>query len=129
MGIALLVEGDSATARTTFAVGVIVAATSGASVICQVDRWTLSLQSAIHFTIMLATALPALFLGDWLTLDRPVDYLAVLGNFQVTDLAILAGDVPRVRSGPAETTDKPRTVHREQHLMHPRPSRVRRTTA
>lgn len=88
MGIALLVEGDRATARTTFAVGVIVAATSGASVIYQVDRWTLSLQSTIHFTIMIATVLPALFLGGWFTLDSPVDYLAVIGIFLVTGLAL-----------------------------------------
>ncbi|WP_083283520.1 DUF3021 family protein [Humibacillus sp. DSM 29435] len=53
MGIALLLEGDSSTARSTFAVGVIVAATSGTSVIYQVERWNLSAQSAIHFTIML----------------------------------------------------------------------------
>lgn len=62
MGIALLLEGDSATARSTFAVAVIVAATSGDSVIHRVERWKLSAQSTIHFTIMLCTVLPALWL-------------------------------------------------------------------
>ena len=88
MGTALLVQGDTSTARSTFATGVIVAATSGSSVIYQVDRWTLSLQSAIHFAIMLCTVLPALFLGGWFTLDSPMDYLAVIGIFLVTGLAI-----------------------------------------
>ena len=88
MGVALLVEGDTSTARSTLAVGVIAAATSGASVIYQVDRWTLPVQSAIHFTIMLVTVLPALFLGGWFALDRPADYLAIIGIFLATGLAI-----------------------------------------
>lgn len=88
MGIALLAEGDLPTARTTFAVGVIVAATSGTSVIYQVDRWKLSLQSAIHFTIMLCTVLPALFLSGWFTLNGPLDYLTVIGIFLATGLAV-----------------------------------------
>lgn len=88
MGTALLVEGDTSTARSTFATGVIVAATSGSSVIYQVDRWTLSIQSSIHFAIMLCTVLPALFLSGWFTLNHPLDYLAVIGIFLVTGLAI-----------------------------------------
>lgn len=88
MGIALLVQGDTSTARSTFAAGVIVAATSGASVIYQVDRWTLPVQSSIHFTIMLFTVLPALFLSGWFTLDSPGEYLAVVGIFLVAGLVI-----------------------------------------
>lgn len=88
MGIALLAEGDSTTACSTFAVGVIVAATSGASVIYQVDRWTLLRQSAAHFLIMVCTVLPALFLSGWFMLDHPLAYLAVIGIFLVTGLAI-----------------------------------------
>ncbi|NYF97286.1 DUF3021 family protein [Janibacter cremeus] len=88
MGIALLVEGDSANARSTFAVGVIVAATSGASVIYGVDRWELPRQSAIHFTIMLCTVLPALILSGWFPLNSPLAYLVVIGIFLITGLAI-----------------------------------------
>lgn len=88
MGIALLAEGDSTTARSTFVVGVIVAATSGASVIYQVDRWTLLRQSAAHFLIMVCTVLPALFLSGWFMLDHPLAYLAVIGIFLVTGLVI-----------------------------------------
>lgn len=56
--------------------------------IYQVDRRTLPVQSAIHFAIMLCTVLPALFLGGWCTLHGPMDYLAVIGIFLVTGLAI-----------------------------------------
>ncbi len=88
MGAALLVEGDFSNARSTFATGVIVAATSGSSVIYRVDRWTLLLQSAIHFAIMLCTVLPALFLSGWFALDSPTDYLSVVGLFLATGLTL-----------------------------------------
>lgn len=88
MGVALLVEGDSSTARSTFAVGVIVAATGGASMIYQVDRWTLLRQTAMHLAIMLCTVLPALFLSGWFALESPLDHLTVIGIFLVTGLAI-----------------------------------------
>lgn len=88
MGIALLLEGDASTARSTFAVGVIVAATSGASVIYQVERWSLSAQSTIHLTVMLFTVLPALFLSGWFPLSSPMDHLAVVGIFVATGLVL-----------------------------------------
>lgn len=68
--------------------GVIVAATSGAWVLYQVERWTLPAQSTMHFTIMLCTVLPALFLSGWFPLGSPMDYLAVVGIFLATGLAL-----------------------------------------
>lgn len=88
MGVALRAEGDLSAARSTFAAGVIAAATSGTSVIYQVDRWKLSRQSAIHFVIMLCTVLPALFWSGWFPLDSPLEYLAVVGYFLVAGLVI-----------------------------------------
>ncbi|HJX78251.1 DUF3021 domain-containing protein [Glutamicibacter sp.] len=84
IGVMLAVQGDSLNARSTFAVGVIIAATSGASMVYQIDRWTLRLQSLIHFGIMLCTVLPALYLSGWFVLDNPLDYLSVLGIFLIT---------------------------------------------
>lgn len=81
IGAVLLVQGDAINARSTFAVGVIIAATSGASVIYQVERWKLQIQSLIHFAIMLCTGLPALYLSGWFTLNEPIDYLSVFGIF------------------------------------------------
>lgn len=83
IGAVLLVQGDAINARSTFAVGVIIAATSGASVIYQVERWKLQIQSLIHFAIMLCTVLPALYLSGWFTLNEPIDYLSVFGIFLI----------------------------------------------
>lgn len=88
MGVALLVEGDSSTARSTFAAGVIATTLGGTAVIYQVDRWRLSFQTVIHFAIILVTVLPAMFWSGWFTLESPVDYLAVIGIFLVTGLVI-----------------------------------------
>lgn len=84
IAVMLTVQGDSINARSTFAVGVIIAATSGASVVYQVDRWTLQIQSLIHFGIMLCTVLPALYLSGWFVLNGPLDYLSTFGIFLIT---------------------------------------------
>lgn len=88
IGTVLIVQGDASNARSTFAVGVIIGATSGASVIYQAQRWKLLAQSLIHFAIMLCTVLPALYLGGWFTLNAPTDYLLVFGIFLVTGAAL-----------------------------------------
>lgn len=81
IGVALLLQGDAANARSTFALGVIVAAVSGASAVYQVKAWDLKKQSVIHFGIMLITVLPAMYLSGWFDLDNAMDYLQVLGIF------------------------------------------------
>lgn len=88
MGISLLAEGDMSTARSTFAAGVIATTLGGTAVIYQIDRWKLSFQTAIHFAIMLCTVLPALLWSGWFPLEKPRDYLAVIGIFLLTGLVI-----------------------------------------
>lgn len=68
--------------------GGIVAATSGASVIYQVDRWKLFPQTVIHFAIMMYTVLFALFWNCWFTLDSPLDHLSVVGIFLSASLLL-----------------------------------------
>ncbi|EPR76543.1 hypothetical protein ADILRU_1028 [Leifsonia rubra CMS 76R] len=87
MGIALRVEGDTVTARSTFVAGIIVSALVGTAVIYQVGRWKFSLQTMIHFAIMVCTVLPALFSSGWFTLESPLAYLAVIGIFLAAGLA------------------------------------------
>lgn len=58
IGAALLAQGDTSNGRSTLAVGVIIAATSGTSVLYQLEQWKLSFQSLIHFGIMLVTVPP-----------------------------------------------------------------------
>jgi len=81
IGVALLAQGKPADGRSTIAVGVIVAAVAGASVIYQVGRWSLGTQTLVHFALMLLTVLPALLLSGWFPLDSPWGYLAVIGVF------------------------------------------------
>lgn len=88
MGVALLLEGDMSNARGAFAVGVIVGAVSGASVVYSVDRWTLPVQSGVHFGIMVCTVLPALFLSGWFALDSSHAYLAVIGMFLASGVVL-----------------------------------------
>ena len=88
IGLALVAQGDAANARSTFAVGVIVAATSGSSAVYRVAGWSLRTQSIVHFAIMVATVLPALMLSGWFPLANAVDYVIVVGIFLLVGLAL-----------------------------------------
>lgn len=81
IGLALFAQGKPEDARSTLAVGVIVGAVSGATVIYQVERWSLTKQSLVHFVLMAVTVLPALLLSGWFPLDSVGGYLAVVGIF------------------------------------------------
>ncbi|MFV9425178.1 DUF3021 domain-containing protein [Microbacterium sp. S1037] len=81
IGIALFAQGKSDDGRATLAVGVIAAAVSGASVIYQIETWSMRKQTLVHFVIMGVTVLPALLLSGWFALDTPWHYLAVIGVF------------------------------------------------
>lgn len=81
IGTALIAQGKPADGRSTFATGVIISAVAGASVIYQIDRWSLPKQSVTHFGIMAATVLPALFLSGWFRLESVWDYAVVIGIF------------------------------------------------
>lgn len=88
IGVALLAQGKAEDGRSTLAVGVIVAAVAGSSVVYQVERWPLRTQSAIHFAIMLVTVLPALLLSGWFPVDSARGVLAVFGIFLVVGAVI-----------------------------------------
>lgn len=88
IALALVLQGKPADGRATATVGVIVAATSGASVIYQLERWSLRRQTGVHFIIMLVTVLPALLLSGWFPLENAWGYLAVVGVFLATGLLL-----------------------------------------
>lgn len=81
IGSALYAQGDPANGRSTIAVGVIIGAVAGATTIYQLEHWPLRRQSAVHFAVMAATVLPALFLGGWFPVNGPADILKVIGMF------------------------------------------------
>jgi threonine/homoserine efflux transporter RhtA len=72
---------DSFQVKSTFMVGLIVTAVAAASVIYDVEKWSLSKQSGIHFLIMLVTVFPCLLLSGWFPLNSFLDYLKVFGIF------------------------------------------------
>ncbi len=79
---------DSFQVRSTFIVGIIVAVVAAATVIYEIDSWSLIKQSIIHFLVMLVTVFPCLLVSGWFTLNKFVDYLLVFGIFLVTGLVM-----------------------------------------
>ena len=81
IGAALYAQGDAVNGRSTIAGGVISGAVAGATVIYQLERWPLWRQSAVHFAVMAATVLPALFPGGWFPVDSTGAVFKVIGMF------------------------------------------------
>lgn len=67
--------------RGTFIVGIIIALVAAASVIYEIENWSLFKQSVIHFLIMLVTVLPCLYISGWYKLNNVLDYVKVFGIF------------------------------------------------
>ena len=88
IGVILLNQGQSENGRSTIAVGVIVAATSGASVIYQIEGWTLQRRTLAHFALMVVTVLPALLLSGWFALDTAGGVFLVVGIFLAAGVAL-----------------------------------------
>src|SRR5699024_566855 len=72
---------DPADVRSTFIVGIIIASVAAASVIYEIEGWTLLKQSVVHFIIMLLTVYPCLLISGWFELSNFEDYLRVFGIF------------------------------------------------
>ncbi|GAA1408701.1 hypothetical protein AUR04nite_28830 [Glutamicibacter uratoxydans] len=81
IGTALLIQGDVYAGRSTLAVGVVIAAVSGAAFIYQVEKWGLLKQTVIHCVLMLVTVLPAFMLAGWYPMRSSIDFLIILGIF------------------------------------------------
>ena len=67
--------------RGTFIVGIIIALVAAASVIYEIENWSLFKQLVIHFLIMLVTVLPCLYISGWYKLNNVLDYVKVFGIF------------------------------------------------
>lgn len=88
IGGSLYVQGDAENGRSTLAVGVIIAATCGASMIYQVPNWSLFQQTVVHFSIMLVTVLPAMLLSGWFDLSVATGWLMAAGLFLLTGIVL-----------------------------------------
>ena len=88
MALAQQLTDEPSGARSTFVVGVIVAAVAGFSVIYNIESWSVVKQSLVHTGAMAAVVLPCLVLSGWFTIDGPLDLLVILGYFVVTGVVI-----------------------------------------
>ncbi|MFC3419521.1 DUF3021 family protein [Salinicoccus hispanicus] len=79
-GIALLLyfQGDYSNARSTFLVAIIVFLVAAASVIYDLDHWTLFKRSIIHSLVMVITIYPILLLSGWFSVSSMSDALWIL---------------------------------------------------
>lgn len=86
-GIALLLNDQEkySDAKSTFFAGSIALFVGAASVIYNIDHWTLTKQSLVHFLIMLITVYPILLLSGWFTI------VSVWHALQVFLIFILVG--------------------------------------
>lgn len=67
--------------KSTFFSGLIATAIAAASVIYDIENWSLFKQSLVHFLMMLVTVLPCLIVSGWYVLNTFVDYLRLFGIF------------------------------------------------
>ncbi|MBC2576706.1 DUF3021 family protein [Peptostreptococcus canis] len=79
---------DAFQVRSTFIVGIIVTVVASASVIYDIENWSLFKQSIVHFLIMLITVFPCLIVSGWFELNTPIDYLKVLLIFMLVGIIL-----------------------------------------
>ena len=72
---------DPSQTKGTFLTGVIISIVAAASVIYDIEKWSLLKQSAIHFIVMILTIFPCLLISGWYELSSFTDYLKVFGIF------------------------------------------------
>ena len=79
---------DAFQVKSTFLVGIIATTIASASVIYEIEKWSLVKQSIIHFIIMLFTVLPCLLFSGWYKLVSILDYLTVIGQFLLVGILL-----------------------------------------
>lgn len=72
---------DFSQVKSTFIVGIIVAVVAAASVIYDIEKWSLFHRSIVHFLVMVITVFPCLLISGWFELKSITDYLKIFGIF------------------------------------------------
>lgn len=91
-GIALLlyVQSKYADAKGTFLVSLIAFFVGAATVIYNIDHWSFTKQSGIHFLIMLITVYPILLVSGWFMVSSVWDAFKIFLFFILVGLVIWA---------------------------------------
>ena len=79
---------DDYQVKSTFITGLIVTAVVAASVIYEVESWSLIKQSIIHFLIMLITVYPCLVFSNWFPNKMALDLVKIFGLFLVVGIIL-----------------------------------------
>lgn len=89
-GIALLLyfQEDYSDAEGTFIAGLIAFFVGAATVIYNIDRWSLTRRSVIHFLIMLITVYPILLLSGWFTISSVLDAFVIFLLFAAIGIVL-----------------------------------------
>lgn len=89
-GIALLLyfQGEYSDAKGTFIASLIAFFVGAATVIYNIDHWSFTKRSIVHFSIMLVTVYPILLLSGWFTISSIQDAFKILLFFILVGIVI-----------------------------------------
>lgn len=89
-GIALLLnfQGKYSDAKGTFVASLIAFFVGVASIIYNIEHWSLTKQSSVHFIIMLITIYPILLLSGWFTITSVFDAFKIFMLFVVVGIIL-----------------------------------------
>jgi len=73
----LYLQGKDADAKGTFFASLIAFFVGAATIIYNIDHWSLTKQSGVHFLIMLVTVYPILLVSGWFNIASLLDALKV----------------------------------------------------
>lgn len=78
-GIAVLInfQGKHSDAKGTFIASLIAFFVGAATVVYNIDHWSLTKQSGVHFLFMIVTVYPILLLSGWFTINSTMDAFKV----------------------------------------------------
>lgn len=79
---------DDYQVKSTFITGLIVTAVVAASVIYEVEIWSLIKQSIIHFLSMLITVYPCLVFSNWFPNKAALDLVKIFGLFLIVGIIL-----------------------------------------
>ena len=88
ISVALYAQGEAEDGRGTLFAALVFGVVLAASVIYDVERWTLARQTVVHFAVMIVTVLPLLFVSGWFPTRTAVDYFAIVGTFLLVGLVL-----------------------------------------
>ena len=87
-GIMKFLRLDDFQIKSTFITGLIVTSVVAASVIYEVESWSLIKQSIIHFLIMLLTVYPCLVFSNWFPNKMALDLVKIFGLFLLVGIIL-----------------------------------------